>query len=329
LADNNIQKIDSTELRRRAEEQLGEEAATEHLFGAKEDPRKLLHELQVHQIELETQNTELRQAREDEAAALEQYTDLYNFAPVGYFTLDREGTISRVNFTAAGLVGVERSQLVGRRFGLLVVEEARPAFADFLGRVFASLAKETCEVPLLKEGNSPLFVKIEAVAAASGQKCRIALLDITESTLVSKLKREEEIAKTTIGESVELALQTVEDAVEEAFEKAVWITELPQNNEEINIDEARLKMEEAAKAARLKVKEAAEEARLKVAKAANTLQLDNETTEVVNQKVIKAAEIARQKVDKALKVARRIVLAAVALQKSERKFKAVADTSGL
>jgi PAS domain S-box-containing protein len=181
---------DSTELRRRAEEQLGKETTTEHPpLGTEDDPRKLLHELQVHQIELEMQNAELRQAREVEAAALEQYTDLYEFAPVGYFTLDREGTISRVNFTAAGLVGLERSRLVGRRFVSLVGAEARPAFAAFLDKAFKNPVKESCELPLLKEGNSPLFVKIEAVAAASGQECRIALFDITESTLVRKAIR--------------------------------------------------------------------------------------------------------------------------------------------
>ena len=86
---------------------------------------KLHHELQMHQVELEMQNTELRQTRDQLEEALGQYTDLYDFAPVGYLTLDREGTISRVNFTAAGLMGLDRSRLVGRRFRSLVVGEAR------------------------------------------------------------------------------------------------------------------------------------------------------------------------------------------------------------
>ena len=144
-----------------------------------EDQRRLVHELQVHQIELEMQNSELRQARVDEAAALEKYTDLYELAPVGYVTLDRLGDIRSVNLTGSGLIGVERSRLMGRRFGLIVSSETRPAFTDFLEKVFASKAKDTCEVALQKEGDSELLVQIEGVAAASGEECRLALLDIT------------------------------------------------------------------------------------------------------------------------------------------------------
>ena len=106
--------------------------------------------MQVHQIELEMQNAELRQARDDLETALEKYTDLYDFAPVGYFTLDRKGNIRSVNLTGAGLVGVERSLLVGRRFGLFVTDEARPAFTAFLEKVFTSPAKVACEVALQK-----------------------------------------------------------------------------------------------------------------------------------------------------------------------------------
>ena len=118
----------SAELRRRAEERLLRETASPPSLGTEKRPLRLHHELQVHQVELEMQNAELRQARDELETALEKYTDLYDFAPVGYFTLDRKGTIRRVNLTGAGLVGVERSRLVGQRFGLFVTDEARTAF---------------------------------------------------------------------------------------------------------------------------------------------------------------------------------------------------------
>jgi PAS domain S-box-containing protein len=114
----------------------------------------LNHELQVHQIELEMQNAELRQSREELETALEQYTDLYEFAPVGYVTLDRTGEIRRVNLAGSRLMGVERSRLMGRRFGLFVTVETRAAFSDFVEKVFAGKSKETCEVGLRKEGDS-------------------------------------------------------------------------------------------------------------------------------------------------------------------------------
>ncbi len=98
--------IDSAELRRQAEKRLGERTATTCPSGSGEDPLRLLHELQVHQIELEMQIEELLHAKDAENAALKKYTDLYEFAPVGYVTLDRTGAIRSVNLAGAGLIGI-------------------------------------------------------------------------------------------------------------------------------------------------------------------------------------------------------------------------------
>lgn len=177
---------DSDDLRRRAEKRLGEGREIASLSGTVEDPLRLIHELQVHQIELEMQVEELRQARTDESEALEKYTNLYEFAPVGYVTLDRTGTIHNLNRIGCVLIGVERSQLIGRRFGEFVVDEARSAFADFLEKIFTSPSSKTCEVTLRKDGMSELSVQIEGVPSASGEECLVALIDI------SKRKRAEE-----------------------------------------------------------------------------------------------------------------------------------------
>lgn len=307
MADKNAHKIDSTELRRMAEKQLSDKIALEPPLGTEDDPRKLLHELQVHQIELEMQNAELSQTRDKLEAALEQYIDLFDFAPAGYLTLDREGTISKVNYLAAGLLGLDRSRMVSRRFDSLVSGESRPAFAAFLGRVFASLAKESCEVVLLKEGNSPLFVKIEAVAAASGQECRIALFDLTKNILIKKsIRKVEEISKEAlqkVANSVNLAIIKVQEAAEKALRKSEGVPESPEA-----IDLARLLVEEAAETARLLVNKETELARLKVVEIASKHQLDEEAMEQVLQKMKEAAKIAQLKVEKAAELARRVVL---------------------
>jgi PAS domain S-box-containing protein len=175
-----VQLIDRAELRRLAEERLKENKMAVPPPGKVEDALRLLHELQVHQIELEIQNDELRQARDEVESVLEKYADVYDFAPVGYFTLDRNGSISAANLTGSALIGVERSRLIGRNFSHLVVGKARSAFADFLAKVFTSQIKETCETVLQKEGNYPFFVQIEAVAADSGEEYRVAVIDITE-----------------------------------------------------------------------------------------------------------------------------------------------------
>jgi PAS domain S-box-containing protein len=175
-----IPQIDKAELRRLAEERLGENAGSARPPRTEAESLRLLHELEVHQIELEMQNEELRQAREAEAEALEKYTDLFDFAPVGYFTLDRQGVIRSVNLRGAFLLGTERSRLVGQRFGVFVAETARSVFSSFLRKVFESPAKAECEVALLERGKYPRFVQLEATGTASGLECRVAIIDVSE-----------------------------------------------------------------------------------------------------------------------------------------------------
>jgi len=162
------------------EEQLPAELSAAGIYRSDDETQRLLHELQVHQIELEVQNAELRQSRDEAEKSLEKYADLYDFAPIGYFTLDRDGAITAANLNGASLLGVERCRLIGQSFGLSVSEEYRPAFTAFLDTVYASQGKEVCEVELLSDGKSQLFVQIEAIDSASGKECRLALIDISE-----------------------------------------------------------------------------------------------------------------------------------------------------
>ena len=132
---------DASELRRRAEAKLRADTAEVSPTRTEASAQRIVQELQIHQIELEMQNEELQQSRAELEAGLERYTDLYDFAPVGYLTLGRDGAIGQVNLTAARLLGVERARLVGRRFGLFVGESDRAVFHAFLEKVFASQAK--------------------------------------------------------------------------------------------------------------------------------------------------------------------------------------------
>jgi two-component system sensor histidine kinase UhpB len=125
-------------------------------------------------------NEELQDSREDVVEGLQQYTDLYDFAPVGYFNLKRDGTICRANLTGASMLGVDRSKLMNSRFGFFVSEETRPAFNELLQKVFESKIKKSCEVSLLKEGNELLYVHIDATAGIDGQECKMTMVDITE-----------------------------------------------------------------------------------------------------------------------------------------------------
>lgn len=148
------------------------------------DPQRLVHELEVHQVELEMQNAELALARDQMESLLERYTDLYDYAPVGYFTLAANCTILQVNLTSTRLVGIDRTQLVGQLFGVLVAPELRPALHAFLKQVFARQTKQSGDFVLLNHGQPPRAVSIEAQRSSNGQECRVAVMDITERKLV-------------------------------------------------------------------------------------------------------------------------------------------------
>jgi signal transduction histidine kinase/ActR/RegA family two-component response regulator/PAS domain-containing protein len=308
-----VQSIDSDELRRRAEELIGKKTGTAPP-GIDGEPLRLHHELQVHQVELEMQNAELRLSRDELESVLEEYTGLYDFAPVGYFTLDLKGTISRVNLTGAGLVGVERSLLVGRRFGQYVTDEALPDFNAFLKMVFASPNKVTCEVELQKKGKAPRSVQVSGGFASSGQECCISLIDITYR------KRADE-ALQKIEEAAEDALRKAEIASEEALRLFEEAEGPPQQMEEA-AEAARLKVEEAAEVARQIVDEASIVARLMMDDESEAFQQEIEPTAVACLKIEKTAIMARLKVVKAAEVAvRRVKLSGERLQKEKELTK--------
>lgn len=164
-------------LRLKAEEQLKEKQKEAGAPMMESDVKRLLHELQVHQIELEMQNEELRQAYQSSEIALKKYTMLYDFAPMGYFTLDSDGTICDLNFTGAEILGDRRFSLMDSNFKLFVTDESKPAFNDFLNKVYTGNARESCIVMLGYEENPLCRVYMEGIVTGDDQKCLISVID--------------------------------------------------------------------------------------------------------------------------------------------------------
>jgi diguanylate cyclase (GGDEF)-like protein/PAS domain S-box-containing protein len=206
-----IDKNKSTEhaMVRHSEDVLQTKASVEDDTQTSGEMRRILHELQVHQIELEMQNAELKQARNELEAALEKFTDLYDFAPVGYMTLNRDGIISDLNLRGAGLLGIERTKLRGRRFGQFVKGEYLPAFID---SIFASQSKEAFELTLLNEEKLPVIVQIEAKLDESGQNCHLALIDITARRQAEDALRENEQHMYRLAEMAVKAIIMMDDS---------------------------------------------------------------------------------------------------------------------
>jgi PAS domain-containing protein len=143
------------------------------------DMKRLMHELQVHQIELEMQNEELQQAYEISEAALKKYTILYDFAPMGYFTLDSAGSICDLNFTGAKMLGDKRISLVNSNFKLFIAEESKSVFNNFFDKVFTGNAKESCEAMLGYDKNSLSTVYMEGIVTDLDRICFLSAVDIS------------------------------------------------------------------------------------------------------------------------------------------------------
>ncbi|HYD97088.1 MAG TPA: PAS domain S-box protein [Noviherbaspirillum sp.] len=112
--------------------------------------------------------------------AVAHYTDLYERAPVAYFRLDRHGVILEVNLSGAGLLGATRSALLRRRLREFISLDMHASFTEFLKQVFASEAKESCELRFLDSGRNPFFAHLEANADPARQSCRVVLCDVSE-----------------------------------------------------------------------------------------------------------------------------------------------------
>ncbi|MBW6478314.1 MAG: hypothetical protein K0B37_02730 [Bacteroidales bacterium] len=171
-------------LRKKAEEQLKRKQGGENRL-KETDVKKLLHELQVHQIELEMQNEELRQAYVSAEEALKKYTLMYDFAPLGYFTLDSDGNICDLNFTGAEMLGDKRVSLASVKFRLFVSEESHAEFDYFFHKVFTTGAKESCELTIGYVNNPLRFVYAEGIVTGDDNRCLLSVVDIS-SFIISK-----------------------------------------------------------------------------------------------------------------------------------------------
>lgn len=169
---------DATMLRKKAEEKLRQKSSNGNGLEMESDMKKLIHELQVHQIELEMQNEELVQAYETAEASLKKYTLLYDLAPVGFFILDHEGTICDLNFTAAELLGDKRFSLLESNFKLFVAQDSRQEFSHFFSQIYAGTAKMTCELNLAYDGNPLGAVYMEGVVTEGDRKCLLSVIDL-------------------------------------------------------------------------------------------------------------------------------------------------------
>lgn len=150
-------------IREKAEAIAREKFSLTELASDEELPQ-ILHELRVHQIELELQNDELRQTQNNLELAQKKYFELYNFAPICYLTFDDQGRVLEINLTGTQLVRRERKYLINKPFIVYVVTEHHSVFLSHLDYIFATKSHSTCELSLqLPDRNQSIQVQLDSI----------------------------------------------------------------------------------------------------------------------------------------------------------------------
>ena len=189
-------------LREAAEDQLGKSLDVSPEFKDLTS-EKIIHELQVHQIELEMQNDELKRVQLALEVARDKYQDLYDSVPVGHFTLTHTGLIKEVNRTGAVLLGMPRSKLINMRFGQFVASESDDQWYRHIISALEHEQKQSCVLTLQREDGSSFYARLESVQHGAPVELRkanggtllvnMAVTDITERKQIEEaLKQSEE-----------------------------------------------------------------------------------------------------------------------------------------
>ncbi len=181
MGDQDLEKMSKPELVRELRKLRTAEGRLQEVDET--DPRRLIQELHVHQVQLEMQNQELREAQGLLEDSRSRYADLYDFAPIGYCTLDEKGRIQEINLTGAALFGISREQLIGRPVSSLASIVGKEVFQSHVKRCFQEKARATGEVTLSVKGRSSVVVQlVSAPALDTGGAvtgCRTAITDIS------------------------------------------------------------------------------------------------------------------------------------------------------
>lgn len=149
-----------------------------------EESKSLLHELEVHQVELEMQNEELREAQHRLEEVRDQYTDLFDFAPIGYLVLNEKAIIINSNLTACALLGIERSFIIGKPFSVYIRNgESRTLFLN-LRKAFETGVLPSFEIEMKHKGKGNFTALLQGIITKDQKTnitvCRVSLIDITE-----------------------------------------------------------------------------------------------------------------------------------------------------
>jgi PAS domain S-box-containing protein len=237
-------KQEFKELRSRAEKSLLRRSVDSRAF-PDEEGEKLIQELRVHQIELEMQNEELRNAQAELAESRDRYFDLYDLAPVGYFTLDEKGLILEVNLACADLLGSDRAALIRQRFSRFVSPGSQDAFYAHWKQSLRTDSKQVCELELKRKSGQAFYAQLQSVKvqenAGKAGRLRTAVVDITSQkrTETALIEAHDHLEKMIEKRTTDL-LKANAQLKEEIAERVRMDKALQQSEKELHLLTSRL-----------------------------------------------------------------------------------------
>jgi PAS domain S-box-containing protein len=163
-------------LRKKVENLLKANSSESEFVLPKLETLKLLHEIEVQQLELETQNEELLLTQ----LATQNAEHLYDYVSNGYFTLSSVGEIIDISLGAVNLLKEEKAKLIGRMFAFFVTDETKPIFINFLQNIFKNRIKESCEITLSIPGNKQIYVCLTGAVKKCEDKCHVTIIDVSD-----------------------------------------------------------------------------------------------------------------------------------------------------
>jgi PAS domain S-box-containing protein len=259
----------AAELRRQAEVRLRAEAEELHPPRSGEEAQRLLHELEVHQIELEMQNAELRRGREELELSRNRYAELYDFAPVGYFTLDARGLIREVNLAGTQLLGIERRRLVNKPFSSFIADaDGRALFSSHLEAISQNQGMQKCEVDFKREDGLTLHAQLQSLMAGNIDD----QVDYIHTTIIDVTDRRR----------AEDALQKAHGELEQKVEERTQ--ELVRTNEQLLREiEERKSTEAALRSANAEIKGLSDRLRAENIQLQQEVSRENNFGEIIGQ----------------------------------------------
>jgi PAS domain S-box-containing protein len=199
---SDVNSFELNYLRQKAEEIVNGRQVKKSLQLSQDEVQELIYELEIEKTQLELMSEELKIVQSSLESTSNKYLELYNFAPLGYFTISDEGEIIELNIRGANMLGSDKPHLRKHKLSEFVSESSGAVFDQFLRNLFVNRTKESCEVAISTEGKPPMYVQLSGSVYENEEQCLITAIDLTERNKAEAALREREERYRTLIENM-------------------------------------------------------------------------------------------------------------------------------